>query len=157
MTEIDFSKGLWLGRIQSHQITITTSQLSQNSSYGNMLRNPQMWVPIGRYNFPDQLWDTRGDFAGWLQETFRHLDDGVYVILAWSGSISWIKRAEKIYKKVRHFIPFAKFAVEGGSILFDKSMEKNGRGRHYWVWLHLNEENEPRSIEMLPRPKRIKL
>jgi len=161
MASIEWSLGFILVRLQrnDNEVVLTSSQLSKNSSWENVRKSPVRGFWRERYSFPEEKWRTLAEFSYWLQETFHHLDDGVYALWAWRDSLRWVRRGEKKYQKVRPFEPFAKFEVSNGSIIFNKD-HKIAIHSHktYAVWLMLEEEEvEGEGVDLLPRPKEIKL
>ena len=161
MAEIDWSKGFILVKLQrnDNEVVLTSDQLEKNSGWENLKKSPVRSVWRERYSFPEEKWQTLADFSVWLQETFHHLDDGVYALWAWRNSLRYVKRGEKTYQKVRPFEPFARFEVDGGSIIFNKDYKKAiHSNKTYAVWLMLEKEDaQGEGTDSLPRQKKIKL
>ncbi len=159
MILIDWSKGFVLVRFVVNDIAITSDMIAKNRGWENLKMLPVRCAWVGRYNFPENLSDILADefaFQHFLQEEFHHLSDGVYALWVWRDSLRWIKKGERRYQKVRPWAAFAKFEVQGGSILFNQDYKKNARGKTYKVWLIFTGEEEM-GTALLPRTRRITL
>ena len=156
MVSIDWSKGFILAALRrnDNEVVITSDKLDKKggSRFLNLKKCPMRAFWLGRYSFPDEGLRTWEQFLYWLQQAFHHLDNGVYLILAWRGSTRWNPGRTR---KVRPMEPFAKFEVQDGTVICNTSHKRAvSSGKTYRIWLLFEEEG---TGLLMPRTKKLTL
>lgn len=142
MPNLNFNKGIIVGKNIRSDKTITTFMIARHAGRVNLLKFPYRLLWMTRLIAPVGLWKDVDDFRMWLKDQFGHYDDGIYFLLVYRDSISRIKKGGR-KRYVRKLEPFAKFEVRGGSVEMPDSFRRSDKtNKIYRVYLLLEKKSE---------------